>query len=169
MTVCIFGSSRPGPSEQAYRDAYEIGRLIAQQGWTVCNGGYGGIMRASSEGAKAVGGRTVGVTCRVFSRSGANEFIDEEIKTDSLMERLKSLIELGDAYVILPGGSGTLVEFSFVWELMSKKLMRKNPIVLFSEFWRPVAEITATDRPESLKLLRFVSKVEDVIEAIKGF
>ncbi len=169
MTVCIFGSSRPGPSEQAYRDAYEIGRLIAQQGWTVCNGGYGGIMRASSEGAKAVGGRTVGVTCRVFSRSGANEFIDEEIKTDSLMERLKSLIELGDAYVILPGGSGTLVEFSFVWELMSKKLMRKKPIVLFSEFWRPVAEITATDRPESLKLLRFVPEAEDVIEAIKGF
>ncbi len=157
------------PGQRAYEQAYELGKLVAIQGWKVCNGGYGGIMRASAEGAKSVGGQTIGVTCSVFSRNGPNEFIDEEIKTNSLMDRLNTLIEIGNAYIILPGGSGTLVEFSLVWELIAKKLMHRKPIVLLSEFWKPIAEITATERPKTIELLNFVSSPEQAMETIKIF
>ncbi len=166
-TICVFGSSKPKPNDQRYIQAYELGRLIAQQGWCVCNGGYGGIMRGSAEGAKSLGGQTIGVTCSVFSRSGANEYIDKEIKTSSLMDRLNNLLTLGDAYVILPGGSGTLVEFAMVWELIAKKLMPKKPIVLLSDYWRSVADITAKERPNSLQLLTFVDTPKHAIDAIR--
>jgi len=167
-TICVFGSSKPVPHQREYEQAYELGKLSAIQGWNICNGGYGGIMQASAEGAKSANGKTIGVTCSIFSRSGANEFIDEEIKTNSLMERLNRLIELGDAYVILPGGSGTLVEFALVWELIAKKLMPQKPIVLLTDFWMPVAKITATERPNTLELLEFVLNPKEAIDVIRN-
>lgn len=110
-TVTIFGSSRPLPGSEEYRIAQETGAMLASGGFTICNGGYGGTMEAAARGAHEAGGHTVGVTAGIFDRR-ANKWIKEVVSTNTLVERLLKLIELGDAYVLLRGGTGTLLELA---------------------------------------------------------
>lgn len=139
-TVTIFGSGTASPNDDLYATARELGRLCAQAGWAVCNGGYGGTMEATARGAREAGGHTIGVTCPAFGRGGPNRWIAEQIETDNLFDRVRKLIELGDAYVVLPGGTGTLVELALVWELRCKGLIAaRRPVLLLGDFWRPVA------------------------------
>jgi uncharacterized protein (TIGR00730 family) len=110
-TVTIFGSALPAPSSAAYREAQRLGRLLAEAGYSVCNGGYAGLMEASARGAREAGGHTIGITCSVWPRP-ANPHIVEEVRTRNFPERLMTLIERGDAYIVLPGGTGTLAELA---------------------------------------------------------
>ncbi|MFA5863851.1 MAG: LOG family protein [Phycisphaerae bacterium] len=162
--VTIFGSSKPLENEPGYKMAYEIGFALAAKGWTICNGGYGGTMEASAKGAKDAGGSTIGVTCTIFDKSGPNPFIDQVIETSDLFVRLGKLIELGQAYVVLPGGSGTLVELTLVWELIAKRLMEPKPIILIGRFWESVIETAAIERPKSKQYVQFADNAEDVIK-----
>ncbi len=115
--VTIFGTSKAKLADPAFALALEMGRLLARAGFTVANGGYGGTMLAAAKGAAEAGGQVIGVTCSAFRSSKANEYVTREIVTDSLDKRLDKLIELGQAYVALPGGTGTLLELAKVWEL----------------------------------------------------
>jgi len=137
LIVTVFGSSRPLDGDPEYHTAYDLGRMLAQAGHVVCNGGYGGIMEASARGAKEAGGKTIGVLTNTFGRD-ANHFIDRKIIKHSLLERLTALIELGNAYVVLRGGTGTLVELATVWEYLNKQLMPQKPLVVVGKFWSPV-------------------------------
>jgi hypothetical protein len=93
-TVAIFGSSLPDERSVAYREAVRLGRLLAEAGYAVCNGGYTGLMEASARGAREAGGHTIGVTCVIWPRR-ANPYIVEEVRTQSFPERLMTLIERG--------------------------------------------------------------------------
>ncbi|MFP3938545.1 MAG: LOG family protein, partial [Phycisphaerae bacterium] len=127
--VSVFGSNEPVAGDASYEDAREIGRRLAKLGYTIANGGYGGVMEASSRGASDAGGDTIGVVCSVWSPT-ANRYTDRTIETSSLLERLNKLIELGTGgYVVLPGATGTLVELATVWELSAKRLLQWRPIV----------------------------------------
>jgi uncharacterized protein (TIGR00730 family) len=162
--ITIFGSSRPLPGEPAYQKAYEVGRSLAMAGYTLCNGGYGGTMEATAKGAKDAGGKTIGVTCDLWS--GPNAFLDEVFHTDSLYPRLMKLIDLGQGYVVLPGGSGTLVELSLVWEMVAKKIMSPKPIVLMGDFWKPVIEVSAIERPKTVELVRYAYNADEVVKLL---
>jgi uncharacterized protein (TIGR00730 family) len=162
--ITIFGSSRPLPGEPAYQKAYEVGHALAMAGYTICNGGYAGTMEATAKGAKDAGGRTIGVTCNLWS--GPNAFLDEIIPTNSLYPRLTKLIELGQGYVVLPGGSGTLVELSLVWEMVAKKIMSMKPIVLMGDFWKPVIEVSAIERPRTVELVRYAYSADEAVKLL---
>jgi uncharacterized protein (TIGR00730 family) len=136
----------------------EVGKLLAKAGFTIANGGYGGTMLAAANGAAQAGGKTIGVTCSAFKSSKANEYISQTIVTASLDERLDKLLEVGDGYVILPGGTGTLLELAKVWELKNKGFLKTNkPIILAGEFWRPLVELLAKDDPASSSDVKLVS------------
>lgn len=127
--VTLFGSSKAQEGEEDYEQARRLGHELAQAGFTVCNGGYGGIMEASARGAKEGRGRTIGVTTKDFG-GPANRWIDREIRVKKWSERLFKLIALGDAYVIFDGGTGTLAELFVVWEMLNKKFIEKPVIIL---------------------------------------
>ena len=137
--VTVFGSSRPRAGDDQYARAHSLGAALAAHGFTVCSGGYGGVMEAASRGAKEAGGRTLAVTARFF-RSRANQWIDEEIRVATWQDRLFELVKRGHGYVACPGGTGTLVELAVVWEMLNKGAMAKKPLVVFGDFWRPVIE-----------------------------
>ena len=103
--VTIFGSSSVGCEEAEYGRVMRLGRLLAQAGFVVCNGGYGGVMEASSRGAKEAGGRTLGITTRQFRGSRANPWIEHERCAKTWRERLFQLIDAGDGYVVCGGGT----------------------------------------------------------------
>jgi len=151
--ITVFGSSTAAPGTAEYQAACELGRAIAQAGWTLCNGGYGGTMEAAAKGAVEAGGHTIGVTCHAFGRAGPNRYIRQEVPTFDLLTRLNILVRLGHAYVVLPGGTGTLLELSLVWELLNKGLLRRRPApILVGEFWTPLEERIRRVQPDALPL-----------------
>jgi len=167
--VSIFGTGRAQAGEPAYVLAEQVGRALAQAGFTIANGGYRGTMHAAAKGAAEAGGKVIGVTCRAFKNSVVNEFVTREVVTDTLKERLHNLIKGGRAYVVLPGGTGTLLELASVWELKNKGFLdRARPVILVSEFWKPVVDLVAADDPKCVKYVTFVREPGQVPEVIKS-
>lgn len=165
-TITIFGTARAKSGDSAYTLAYETGKSLAQAGFTIANGGYGGTMLAAAKGAAEQGGETIGVTCSAFTET-ANKYISREIVTGSLDERLDTLIKLGQAYVVLPGGTGTLLELAKVWELKNKGFIEaEKPIILEGEFWRPLVDLIATDDPHSNRHIHQADGPSQVVESI---
>jgi len=162
-TVAIFGTSRAEPDTPVYIQAETIGRLLAQAGFTIANGGYGGTMLAAAKGARQAGGKVIGVTCSAFERSTANKYITEEIVTDSLDQRLAKLTELADAYVVLQGSTGTLLELARVWELKNKGFISsKKPIILAGGFWQRLVDLMLKDDPGSSRCIRIAQNPQEI-------
>ena len=138
--VTVFGSSRPREGDADYEEARILGRALAKHGFSVCSGGYGGVMEAVSRGAKEAGGKTIGVTADFFNTAKLNPWIDEEVRLKTWEERLFDLIRRADAFVACKGGTGTLAELAVVWEMMNKSVMNAKPFAVLGDFWTPVLD-----------------------------
>ncbi len=164
--ITIFGTGRAKPGDSVYELAYETGKILAQAGFTIANGGYGGTMLAAARAAAEAGGEIIGVTCSAF-KGKPNEYISREIVADSLDERLDTLIKLGQGYVVLPGGTGTLLELAKVWELKNKGFLEADkPIILVGGFWKPLVDLIATDDPDSSRYIKQADGPGQVVELI---
>jgi len=138
MIVSVFGSSRPRENDPEYIEARELGRALAQKGFAICTGAYGGTMEAVSRGAKEAAGKTYGVTADFFSAAKANTWVDVEVRVKTWQERLFEIIRLGNGFVACKGGTGTLAELAVAWEMMNKSVMPPKPFVSLGEFWAPI-------------------------------
>ena len=135
MIVGIFGSWRPGPDDEIYKDAYNRAWLIGHMGHRVLTGGYSGVMEAASRGAYESGGHTIGVTCPEISLLiNPNDWITETIECESIEKRLACCIGMIDAAVFFPGRSGTISELALACELREKKKLA-YPVVIYGSFW----------------------------------
>ncbi len=139
-TITVFGSSKPVETDEQYKLAYELGFLLAKKGFDVCTGGFFGIMEAVSKSATEAGAKAIGVTVNLWGING-NKFLTKEIKCESVFERIEMLIENGDGFIILQGGTGTLLELAAVWELANKGLIDDKPIVCHSPMWRKIVSV----------------------------
>lgn len=167
IVVSVFGTGRVRPGEPVYAFAEQVGRALAEAGFAIANGGYRGVMEATAKGAAEAGGTVIGVTCSAFKNSVANGYVTREVVTGSLDERLDTLVRLGRAYVVLPGGTGTLLELATVWELKNKRFLDQGkPIVLAGEFWRPLVDLVAGDDPSCVKAVAFAGTADEVAESI---
>ena len=173
--IAVFGSSQPRPGTKQYEEARQLGRALAEAGWTVVSGGYRGVMEAASRGAKEEGGKTIGVTTAFFGKKGLkpNEYVDTEIQTPTYAERLLKLTEISDGYVIMRGGSGTLTELFFSWELEKNKSIPPRPIVLYGDQWPRIINFLAEELPDELSfssyldLLGYANEPEKAVEIIR--
>ncbi|MBA2565371.1 MAG: LOG family protein [Gemmatimonadetes bacterium] len=161
--VTVFGSGDASPDVEDL--AYELGRGIALRGWTLRNGGYGGTMASAARGARAAGGRVVGVTCGAFGRSGPNPYLTEVIEAADLFDRLASLIRGAHAFAALPGGTGTLAEVFLAWELMAKGLLGRRPLCLVGTGWERWLDMLAADAALASRL-GFLSRAPDAAHAL---
>jgi len=147
-TITVFGNSSPQPGSGDYEEARLLGALLARAGFAVCSGGYYGAMEAVSRGAREAGGRAIGMTTP-FYRLAPNSYLDEEIPVPRWQDRLFALVEKGDGYVVLKGGTGTLLELSAVWECLNKGAIATRPCVAMA-FWAPVLDcVRAAERERS--------------------
>ena len=163
--VTVFGSSLPRENEEEYKFAVELGKQLALNSFNVCSGGFQGIMDAISKGATSAGGKAIGVTVDLFNAI-PSKYLTTEIKCNTLFERIDKLITYGDAYIILPGGTGTLVELSLVWEMMNKQLIEIKPIVTIGKMWQNIVnEMETRTKLEgrTTGLVKCVKSIEDCI------
>lgn len=168
--VAIFGSSSTPEDHDDYVEACRLGRLLAERGFVVSSGGYGGIMEAVSRGAKEVGGSTIGVTCGIFgSRGNANPWVDQEIFTETLFERLETVLSLAEGYIALPGGPGTLAEVAVTWNLLQRKAIPRGRLVLVGQNWKRIlGEFGRTPwvRPQDMNVLSFADTAEAAVKTV---
>lgn len=133
-TITIFGSSFPKPGEEEYEFAYNLGKELAKAGFNICNGGFYGTMEATAKGASEFGAHTIGVTFNSFDIK-ANQYIKEEIRCFNLFDRIQKLISLAHGFIVLKGGTGTLLEYAAILELINKKLISRLPLIAYKDFW----------------------------------
>lgn len=139
MNVTIFGGAQPQAGSEAYEEARLLGSLLAQKGHTVITGGYMGTMEAVSRGAHEAGGHVIGVTCidiENWRGSKMNAWVKEEIRKQTLLERLHTLTTHCDAAIALSGGPGTLTEVSLMWNLMIIESLPRKPLILIGSGWK---------------------------------
>src|SRR5690348_3380393 len=137
---------------------------------TVVTGGYNGVMEAVSRGAKEAGGHVIGVTVEVIARNFErvpNTYLDQEVKTAALLERIDKMVELGSAYVVLPGGAGTLAELGVVWNLALLGALHGKPLVVVGNGWRRVLHTMIEELQTVETDLKFLQLVPDVPAAVE--
>ena len=139
MNITVFGGAQPKEGTSAYEEARELGALLAQSGHAVLTGGYMGTMEAVSRGASEAGGYVIGVTCidiEEWRKTKPNQWVKEERRKQTLIDRLQALIEGCDAAIALPGGAGTLAEISLMWNLMIVESLPLRPLTLIGRGWQ---------------------------------
>lgn len=175
--VVIFGSSHTEENSALYDEAFAVCKKLAETGYVVVNGGGPGVMRAASLGAKAGGGKVIGVTFdanKIMHFEGKDPLndIDVEIKTHNYLERTLTLLKEGQIYVIFNGGTGTISEFGMAWGLAKLYFGHHKPLIFYGKFWENILQVFKDNmmmRPEELEVYKIVDSPEAVLQAILEF
>jgi len=168
-TITSFGTAFIAPNEPFYKEIETIGKYLAESGYSVCCGGYGGSMEPISKGAFEAGGKTIGIGLKGRDIS-PNQYLSEFILSENLMARILTLIHKADAYIVFKGGTGTLVELSVVLELMYKKSMPAKKMFFYSDFWKNTLLTLQSESSDLEKLLNeqihFINEPEEIKQYI---
>jgi uncharacterized protein (TIGR00730 family) len=173
--VTVFGSARIKPDDPHYELARKMGAAIAGLGFTVMTGGGPGIMEAANRGAKEVGGRCVGCTIELPSEQPANAYLDRCVRMHYFFVRKALLVKYSYAFVVMPGGAGTLDEFFEALTLIQTGKIKNFPIVIMgTDYWKELigfinkmaqhGMISASD----LSLIYATDSVEEAIAHIRN-
>jgi uncharacterized protein (TIGR00725 family) len=173
-SITVFGGSQTIPGQAAYQDALRLGHLLGERGCTVLTGGYMGTMEAVSRGAATTGAHVIGVTCQEIESwrpKRPNEWVKEERRYPTLLERLYALIDGCDVAMALPGGAGTLAEVSLMWNLLIIEAIPARQLILIGSTWQETMQVFMTNFhpfiPDTqLHLLKFATDVDDAVNIL---
>jgi len=172
--VSIFGSARVPPGDPVYEKTERIAELLAQRGYAVITGGGGGVMEAANKGAASVGGRSVGLNIELPMEQKPNTFANMKFSFRYFFVRKVMFIKYAQAYVIMPGGFGTLDEVSEALTLIQTRKIKPFPVIMVgSEFWAPLVDWfknTLLEQKmiskEDLDIFRVMDDPEEVVREI---
>ena len=174
--VTVFGSARFKEDSLHYIQAREFGKRIAAMGLTTMTGGGPGIMEAANRGAFENGGRSVGLNIRLPFEQVGNKYVDTSVTFEYFFVRKTLLIKYSYAFIILPGGFGTMDEFFETLTLVQTKTIISFPIVLFGkEFYKDLWEaleamaVKGTISKEDMDLVLFTDDVDEAMEHINKY
>ena len=140
--VTVFGSARFPETHQYYKLAREVGRALVQLGFTVMTGGGPGVMEGANRGAREAGGRSVGCNITLAHEQFPNQYLDRYVTCHYFFVRKVLLFKYSYAFVVLPGGLGTLDELTEALTLIQTGKIRQFPVVLMgAEYWTPFTDL----------------------------
>jgi uncharacterized protein (TIGR00730 family) len=175
--VSMFGSARIKPGHPYYDKTQQIARLLSDAGFAVISGGGPGLMEAANRGAFAGRSPAIGLNILLPNEEGRNEFQDVSFDFRYFFARKMMFVRFASAYVVLPGGFGTLDELSECLTLVQTGKSRRIPIILVGgEFWRGLLEWMrdklvgeSMADPQDLDLMKVIEEPEAIVEAIFDF
>ena len=173
-SVSLFGSARTPPDHPWYRLAQDIGKQLSDAGFSVVTGGGPGIMEAGNRGAFAGKSPSIGLNIILPHEQSANPYQDVSLMFRHFFSRKVMFVKHASAYVVLPGGFGTLDELAEILTLVQTRKTRRIPIILVdSAFWRGMVDwfrdalvVNGTISAEDLELLLILDKPQQVVDAI---
>ena len=167
-TVAVLGSASIEVTDVRWRDARALGAALAERGWTVLTGGYGGLMGAVAEGAQAAGGHTVGLPMTAWEHLTPHAANAELRWSADYAERIAHLLS-ADVAVALPGGVGTLAEASLIWAAAQTEPGAAR-LVLVGEAWRRLLDQlgrTFVIASDDLTIPTVADEVNDIVDAVE--
>lgn len=173
-SVSIFGSARTAPDHPYYALAEDIARRLSDAGFSVVSGGGPGIMEAANKGAYAGKSPSIGVNIQLPHEQSGNRYQDISLTFRHFFSRKVMFVKYAAAYVVMPGGFGTLDELAEILTLVQTGKTRRIPIILVcSDFWRGLIEWfkdsllqAATIDVEDLDLFQVLDEPKEVVDAI---
>lgn len=172
--VSIFGSARIPETHGFYQDTKEMAKQLAQNGYTICTGGGPGLMMAGSQGAKEGGGKTLGLSIKLPHEQKPNDFLDENIMFQNFAQRKIVFSAVSNAYIVVPGGYGSLDELFEVLTLMQCGIIPKAPVVLYNKkYWSPLVDFIKQSllkeemiNQEDVNMFSIADSIEEVVNKI---
>jgi len=172
--VAVFGSARTKPDDPEYKAAQETGALLARSGFAVITGGGPGIMEAANRGAFEAGGTSVGCNIELPHEQSSNDYLTLSLKFKYFFVRKMMFVKYSDAFIIFPGGFGTLDELFEALTLIQTHKIRNFPVVLYgSKYWQGMIDWVkgpvlgeAKIAAEDLRLLHMTDSPSEIVEII---
>lgn len=173
--VTIFGSARSSANSEAYRQTVRLAKKLVEAGFNVISGGGPGIMEAANKGAASAGGKSVGLHIHLPKEQQANKYANVRLEFDYFFVRKVMFVKYAVAYVIMPGGFGTLDELFEALTLIQTHRIRSFPVILMgSQFWAGLVEWLKktlvkekTISESDLDLFRIVDTPDEAVAIIK--
>lgn len=175
--VSIFGSARVTPEDEYYRKTVELARLLAEEGFGVITGGGPGIMEAANKGASEGGGKSVGMNIHLPFEQKPNPYANISINYNYFFIRKVMFVKYAMAYVILPGGFGTMDELFEALTLIQTKRIKSFPVILMGgEYWEGLIQWLRETMlkegkisEEDLDIVRVIDEPDQIVRHIKKF
>ena len=175
--ITFFGSARCRKGEELYESTYELAKMLAKNGFNIITGGGGGVMEAANKGAKEGGAKSVGVNIELPFEQKPNPYSTIKLSFRYFFVRKVMFLKYAMAYIVMPGGFGTLDEFSEALTLIQTKKMRPFPIVLVgSSYWSGLIEWMKTTQldtgkisKEDLEIFKIIDDPQQIVDYVKKF
>ena len=173
--VSIFGSARSTPDTPEYRDAERLARMLVEKGFGVITGGGPGVMEAANKGAAEAGGVSVGLHIELPHEQGCNQYVKTRCNFRYFFTRKFMFVKYAMAYVVMPGGMGTIDELSEAFVLVQTHRIKPFPIILYGhDFWDGLLDWIRSRmikdgylKEEELDLVTVCDTPEEVLAAIR--
>jgi len=142
--VTIFGSARAKPGTFVYDEVKRVAAALAEMGCDIIRGGGPGLMQAANEGAASVNApernRSVGIRVELPFEQEVNSFVEQAFEHKTFFTRLHQFVLMSDAYVVCPGGIGTVLELTLIWQLLQVKHIHDAPLILVGKMWAELVD-----------------------------
>ena len=173
--VAIFGSARTSPDTELYAAVERLGRRCAQSGWTVVTGGGPGTMEAANKGAASVDvTRSEAEAIYLPFEEAVNQYVHEYTKHDDFFTRLDTFSNC-DAFIVTPGGIGTLLEMAMIYQLVQVEHIEQKPIICVGRMWRTLKDWLEAEMVENgflsnkeMDYIHYVDRFGEAIHLLNG-
>ena len=179
--VTIFGSARAKPGTFVYEEVKRVAAALADMGCDIITGGGPGLMQAANEGAASVNAaersRSVGIRVELPFEQEVNPFIQQAFEHKTFFTRLHHFVLTSDAYVVSPGGIGTVLELMLIWQLVQVKHLHDTPLILVGRMWAELVDWANKNllkpelnlaNPEDVAIPRCVNTADEAIALIRN-
>jgi uncharacterized protein (TIGR00730 family) len=178
--VTIFGSARAQPGTYVYDEVKRLAAALAAMGCDIITGGGPGLMRAANEGAAAANApernRSVGIRVDLPFEQEVNPFVEQAFEHKTFFTRLHHFVLTSDAFVVAPGGIGTVLELMMIWQLLQVRHVHDTPLILVGKMWADLVDwarahlVTSQPplaNPEDMNIPHCVSSADEAIALIR--
>jgi uncharacterized protein (TIGR00730 family) len=177
--VTIFGSARAKPGTFVYDETRRVARALAELGCDIVTGGGPGLMQAANEGAAEAGTTrdgSIGIRVDLPFEQGVNPFVEQMFDHGTFFTRLHHFVLASDAFVVAPGGIGTVLEAAMIWQLLQVKHLDGTPLIMVGKMWGEFVEWArqhmldprlALVSPEDLTIPRCVATGDEAVALIR--
>ena len=178
--VTIFGSARARPGMYAYDEVKRLASALAELGCDIVTGGGPGLMQAANEGAAAADGpgrnRSVGIRVDLPFEQDVNAFVTDAFTHGMFFTRLHHFVLVSDAFVVVPGGIGTVLETMMIWQLLQVRHVHDTPLILVGKMWADLVDWARTHllttepplvNPEDITIPRCLNTADEAIALIR--
>jgi uncharacterized protein (TIGR00730 family) len=176
--VAIFGSARAQPNTPVYEDVKRVAAALTTIGCDIVTGGGPGLMQAANEGAASTGlpERSIGIRIELPFEQDVNPFVEHAFEHKTFFTRLHHFVVASDAFVVVPGGIGTVLETVMIWQLLQVRQVADVPLVLVGKMWRGLVDWASTTMldprlqlasPQDMKIPICVDGAEEAIALVR--